>query len=63
MSEPDLIEEAALAIREVTVKRIWACSYPGVKPIPWDRLKEEQREGYREEARAAFAVFTSTPRR
>jgi hypothetical protein len=53
-----LIEKAALAIREVICERIWASSYPGVKPpIPWDKLKEEQREGYRNEARAAFEVF------
>jgi hypothetical protein len=58
------IEVGARAIREVVVKRIWACSYPGVKPpIEWDKLKEEQREGYREEARAALtaASFIKVP--
>lgn len=49
------IEAAARAIREVVVKRIWACSYEGVKPpIPWEELKEEHRRGYREQAEAAL---------
>lgn len=52
------VEAAARAMREVVVRRIWACSYPGVKPpLEWNVLKEEQREGYREEARAAFSVL------
>jgi len=55
-----LIEKAAMAIRDVICRRIWASSYPGVKPpIEWDKLREEHREGYREEARAAFAVFAA----
>jgi hypothetical protein len=54
----DQIEIAARAVREVVVKRIWASSYPSVKPpVEWDKLKEEQREGYREEARAAIGVL------
>lgn len=53
-----ILEVAARAMREVVVKRIWDSSYPGVKPpVEWEKLKEDQREAYREEARAAFSVL------
>lgn len=45
------IEAAARAIREVFARRIYDA---GMEPNNWESLKPWQREGYREEARAAL---------
>jgi hypothetical protein len=48
------VEAAAQAIRYVFVTRLRASSMEGWQPTPWEKLKEAQRQGYREEARAAL---------
>lgn len=49
------VEAAAQAIRLVFVMRLRAANLgDGWEPTAWEKLKEAQRQGYRDEARAAL---------
>ncbi len=55
MTTEEVFELAARAIHQKVAERV------GSTAIPWDKLFEYQREGYREEAKAALQAAGYSP--